>query len=316
MIEVRNLTKRFGAKLAVNDLSFDVQPGVVTGFLGPNGAGKTTTLRLLLGLAHPDHGTATINGHRYHDLRSPMREVGAVLDARAYHPGRRARDHLLVLAAAGRIPRRRVDEVLALVGLEDVANRRAGTFSLGMAQRLGIAAALLGDPPVLLFDEPVNGLDPEGIIWARTLMQALAAQGRTVFVSSHLMSEMALTASHVIVIGRGRLIKDSSVDDLVKASSGKVVRLRAPRADALGSRLQAAGATVEANADGSLLVHGLEAATVGDIAFQAGVAVHELSPLEASLEEAFMELTREDVEFHARAASPVGAASPAGAARP
>jgi len=302
LIEVRNLTKHFGAKVSVDALSFQVQPGVVTGFLGPNGAGKTTTLRLLLGLAHPDKGVATINGTSYHDLRAPMREVGALLDAKAYHPGRRARDHLAVLAEAGRIPIRRVDEVLGLVGLDDVAGRRAGTFSLGMAQRLGIAAALLGDPPVLLFDEPVNGLDPEGIIWARTLMQSLAAQGRTVFVSSHLMSEMALTASHVIVIGRGHLIRDASVEELVRASSGKVVRLRTPNADAVVPRLRAEGAKVETNGDGSLIVHGLEAQAIGDIAFQAGAPVHELAPQGASLEEAFMELTREDVEFHAHAA--------------
>jgi ABC-2 type transport system ATP-binding protein len=306
LIQVRNLTKHFGPKLAVNDLSFEVQPGAVTGFLGPNGAGKTTTLRLLLGLAKPDKGSATINGVSFQDLRAPMREVGAVLDARAYHPGRKARDHLLVLAEAGRIPARRVNEVLALVGLEEVANKRAGSYSLGMAQRLGIAAALLGDPPVLLFDEPVNGLDPEGILWVRTLMQSLAAQGRTVFVSSHLMSEMSLTATHVIVIGRGRLLRDSSIDDLVKSSSGRAVRLKSPNAAALVPRLAARGATVEANGDETLLVHGLEPEAVGDIAFEAGAPVHELFPQEASLEEAFMELTREDVEFHAH----IGATQP------
>jgi ABC-2 type transport system ATP-binding protein len=231
VIQVRHLTKRFGpTTLAVNDLSFDVQPGVVTGFLGPNGAGKTTTLRLALGLSRPDKGTATIDGVSYQQLRAPMREVGVLLDAKAYHPGRRARDHLVVLAQAGRIPLRRVDDVLGLVGLTDVAGRRAGTFSLGMAQRLGIAAAMLGDPPVLFLDEPINGLDPEGIVWARTLMQHLAVQGRTVFVSSHLMSEMALTATRVIVIGRGHLIADSTVDDLIKKGSGSVVRLRTPQA--------------------------------------------------------------------------------------
>jgi ABC-2 type transport system ATP-binding protein len=299
LIEVRNLTKHFGQKLAVDDLSFQVQPGRVTGFLGPNGAGKTTTLRLVLGLAGPDRGTATIDGSPYHQLRAPMRQVGALLEAKGYHPGRKARDHLLALAQAGRIPARRVDEVLDLVGLTEVAGRKAGTFSLGMAQRLGIAGALLGDPPVLLFDEPVNGLDPEGIVWARTLMQALAAQGRTIFVSSHLMSEMALTASHVIVIGRGRLIADSTVDDLVRNSSGAAVRLRAPGLDALVPRLRAAGAVVEVQEDGAAIVRGLAAPAVGDIAFQAGSPVHELALVEASLEEAFMELTKDNFEFHA-----------------
>jgi len=302
LIEVRHLTKRFGAKVAVDDLSFEVQPGMVTGFLGPNGAGKTTTLRVMLGLARANKGTATINGTSYQQLRAPMREVGALLDAKSYHPGRKARNHLLALAQAGRIPRKRVDEVLEFVGLSEVANRKAGTFSLGMAQRLGIAAALLGDPGVLLFDEPVNGLDPEGILWARTLMQSLAAQGRTVFVSSHLMSEMALTASHVVVIGRGHLIADSSVEDLVKKSSGSVVRLRTPKDELLTPRLVAAGATVQANGDGALMVSGLEASAIGDIALAAGVPVHELAPQEASLEEAFMELTRDDVEFHAQQA--------------
>jgi ABC-2 type transport system ATP-binding protein len=234
-----------------------------------------------------------------------MREVGAVLDAKAYHPGRKARDHLLALAQASRIPLKRVDEVLDFVGLSDVADRRAGAFSLGMAQRLGIAGAMLGDPPVLIFDEPVNGLDPEGIVWIRTLMQGLAAQGRTVFVSSHLMSEMALTASHVIVIGRGHLIADSEVEDLIKGSSGTVVRLRTPKAETVVPRLEAAGGKVETNGDGAIVVTGLEAAAIGDIAFQAGVPVHELSPVEASLEEVFMELTRDDVEFHGRGAGAV-----------
>jgi ABC-2 type transport system ATP-binding protein len=270
----------------------------VTGFLGPNGAGKTTTLRMILGLVGPEKGTATIDGISYQRLRAPMREVGAVLDAKAYQPGRKARDHLVALAQASRIPLRRVEEVLGFVGLSDVADRRAGNFSLGMAQRLGIAAALLGDPPVLIFDEPVNGLDPEGIVWIRTLMQGLAAQGRTVFVSSHLMSEMALTASHVIVIGRGHMIADSEVEDLIRKSSGIVVRLRTPKAEVVVPRLQAAGGKVETNGDGAIVVTGLEAAAIGDIAFQAGVPVHELSPVEASLEEVFMELTRDDVEFH------------------
>ena len=307
MIQVSHLTKRFGPQLAVDDLSFEVQPGVVTGFLGPNGAGKTTTMRLILGLARPNKGIATINGARYQQLRSPMREVGALLDAKSYHPGRKARDHLLALAEAGRIPARRVGEVLDLVGLSDVAGRKAGTFSLGMAQRLGIAATLLGDPPILIFDEPVNGLDPEGIVWARTLMQSLARQGRTVFVSSHLMSEMALTASRVIVIGKGHLIADSTVDALVKGSVS-VVRLRTPMPEVVSPRLQAAGGSVQAGDDGALMVTGLDPAAIGDIAFHAQAPVHELSLLQASLEEAFMELTRDDVEYHAHGG--VGAPGP------
>jgi ABC-2 type transport system ATP-binding protein len=307
VIQVSHLTKRFGPQLAVDDLSFEVQPGVVTGFLGPNGAGKTTTMRLILGLARPNKGIATINGARYQQLRSPMREVGALLDAKSYHPGRKARDHLLALAEAGRIPARRVGEVLDLVGLSDVAGRKAGTFSLGMAQRLGIAATLLGDPPILIFDEPVNGLDPEGIVWARTLMQSLARQGRTVFVSSHLMSEMALTASRVIVIGKGHLIADSTVDALVKGSVS-VVRLRTPMPEVVSPRLQAAGASVQAGDDGALMVTGLDPAAIGDIAFHAQAPVHELSLLQASLEEAFMELTRDDVEYHAHGG--VGAPGP------
>jgi ABC-2 type transport system ATP-binding protein len=309
VIQVRNLTKHFGPNIAVDNLSFEVEAGRVTGFLGPNGAGKTTTLRMILGLVRPEKGTATIDGVSYQSLRAPMREVGAVLDAKAYQPGRKARDHLLALAQASRIPVKRVEEVLGFVGLSDVADRRAGNFSLGMAQRLGIAGALLGDPPVLIFDEPVNGLDPEGIVWIRTLMHGLAAQGRTVFVSSHLMSEMALTASHVIVIGRGHMIADSEVEDLIKRNSGIVVRLRTPKADAVVPRLVAAGGKVETASNGDdsglLTVTGLEAAAIGDIAFQAGAPVHELSPVEASLEEVFMELTRDDVEFHGTGAGAV-----------
>jgi ABC-2 type transport system ATP-binding protein len=309
VIQVRNLTKHFGPNIAVDNLSFEVQAGRVTGFLGPNGAGKTTTLRMVLGLMRPEKGTATIDGVSYQELRAPMREVGAVLDAKALYPARRARDHLLSLAQASRVPAKRVDEVLGFVGLSDVANRRAGNFSLGMSQRLGIAGALLGDPPVLIFDEPVNGLDPEGIVWIRTLMQALAAQGRTVFVSSHLMSEMALTASHVIVIGRGHLIADSEVEDLIKRNSGTVVRLRTPKSEIVVPRLVAAGGKIQTGSngedDGALVVTGLEAAAIGDIVFQAGVPVHELSPVEASLEEVFMELTRDDVEFHGTGAGAV-----------
>jgi ABC-2 type transport system ATP-binding protein len=301
VITVQGLTKRFGAKVAVDNLSFEVPPGKVTGFLGPNGAGKTTTLRLIVGLARPNAGSATINGLPYRQLRWPMREVGALLDAKAYHPARKARDHLLALAQAGRINPRRVDEVLGTVGLSDVAEQKAGTFSLGMSQRLGIAAALLGDPQALIFDEPVNGLDPEGIVWARTLMQALASQGRTVLVSSHLMSEMALTASYVVVIGRGRLIANSTVDDLIRRNVPATVLLRTPMGAAVVPHLQAAGGRAVLGGDGSLQVTGLDAKTVGDIVFQAGAPVHELSTQQASLEDAYMELTREDVEYHAGA---------------
>jgi ABC-2 type transport system ATP-binding protein len=315
LIRVSHLTKRFGPQVAVDDLSFEVQPGVVTGFLGPNGAGKTTTMRLVLGLANPDKGTATINGSPYQKLRAPMREVGALLDAKSYHPGRKARDHLLALAQAGHIPSRRVGEVLDLVGLSDVAGRKAGTFSLGMAQRLGIAATLLGDPPILIFDEPVNGLDPEGIVWARTLMQSLARQGRTVFVSSHLMSEMALTATRVIVIGKGHLIADSTVDALVKGATS-VVRLRTTMPEAVSPRLLAAGGSVQTTDDGALMVTGLEPSAIGDIAFYAQAPVHELSLLEASLEEAFMELTRDEVEYHARGDVSPGTGGPNGSQSP
>jgi ABC-2 type transport system ATP-binding protein len=306
MIEVRNLTKRFGGTVAVDDLSFEVHPGRVTGFLGPNGAGKTTTMKAILGLDRPDGGTATINGRPYVDLPAPLCQVGALLDAKALHGGRRAYFHLLCLAQSNGIPARRVDEVLEVVGLSEVAQRRSGGFSLGMGQRLGIAAALLGDPQVLMFDEPVNGLDPEGIRWIRTIMRALAAQGRTVFVSSHLMSEMALTADHLIVIGKGRLIADASVEDLIKGSSGRSVLVRTPDRDTLWPRLAAAGAGIDEQPDGSLLVSGLQAADVGQLAAEAGAVLHELTPKEASLEEAFMELTEESAEFRSGAGVGVG----------
>ena len=299
MIEVRNLTKHFGTTVAVDDLSFDVSPGMVTGFLGPNGAGKSTTMRAIIGLDRPSAGHITVNGRAYKDLPAPLREVGALLDAGALHGGRKAYFHLLCLAQSNGIPGRRVDEVLDMVGLTEVAGKRAGGFSLGMSQRLGIAAALLGDPPVLMFDEPVNGLDPEGIRWIRTLMRALAAQGRTVLVSSHLMSEMALTADHLIVIGKGRLIADSSVEDVIKASSGRAVLVRTPDAIAFQARLESAGASVEARSDGALMVQGLEAPTIGQLAAQGGVVLYELTPQEVSLEEAYMELTQDSVEFHA-----------------
>jgi ABC-2 type transport system ATP-binding protein len=302
MIEARNLTKHFGSTVAVNDLSFDVKPGVVTGFLGPNGAGKTTTMRMILGLDHPSGGQVTVAGRRYRDLPAPLREVGALLDAKAVHGGRRAHNHLLLLAQSNGIPARRVDEVLGIVGLESVAKRRAGGFSLGMGQRLGIAAALLGDPAVLMFDEPVNGLDPEGIVWVRHLMRALAAEGRTVFVSSHLMSEMALTADHLIVIGRGRLIRDEGVNDFVASSSRRQVTVRSPQAAELSAHLQSAGAVVENGTDGDLTVSGMDAPDIGQLAAANGIVLYELTPQKASLEEAFMQLTSDSVEFQAREA--------------
>ncbi|MHB1535590.1 MAG: ABC transporter ATP-binding protein [Acidimicrobiales bacterium] len=303
MIEAEHLTKRYGTTVAVDDLSFAVRPGVVTGFLGPNGAGKTTTMRLILGLDAPSSGHISIDGRSYRQLSVPLREVGALLEGKAIHPGRKAYYHLLALAQSNGIPTSRVDEVLAIVGLQSVARRRAGGFSLGMAQRLGIAAALLGDPGVLLFDEPVNGLDPEGILWVRTFMRQLAAEGRTVLVSSHLMSEMALTADQLIVIGRGRLIAASSVDDFVRSSARASVLVRSPQATALAERLRAAGAAVEPLPEGALDVAGLDSAAIGDLAARAGIALHELTPQRASLEEAFMEMTKDSVEYHAAGAA-------------
>ena len=297
MIEARGLTKRYGPKVAVDDLTFDVEPGRVTGFLGPNGAGKSTTMRLILGLDSPSAGTVTVDGVAYGELRSPLYEIGATLESSAIHPGRSARNHLLALAVSNGIPAGRVDEVLGVVGLDAVAHRRAGAFSLGMTQRLGIAAALLGDPGVLLLDEPVNGLDPEGIVWIRNLLRSLAREGRTVFVSSHLMTEMSLTAEHLVVIGRGRLIADTSVEDFVRRSSGGYVRARSPEPDRLAGLLRGAGATVEVAPDGALTVQGADRAAVGDLAGRAGVVLHELVTQEASLEEAFMELTRDSVEY-------------------
>ena len=299
MIEARHLSKRYGTTLAVDDLSFDVLPGKVTGFLGPNGAGKTTTMRMILGLDRPDSGAVTINGRAYRDLPAPLRDVGALLDAKALHGGRKAYFHLLLLAQSNGIPTSRVDEVLRIVGLEGVARRRAGTFSLGMGQRLGIAAALLGDPGILMFDEPVNGLDPEGIAWVRELMRSLASEGRTVFVSSHLMSEMALTADHLIVIGKGRMIRDESVTEFVESSSRHSVLVRSPQLDLLQDLLQSSGASFSPGVDGTLEVLGLDASAIGELAASGGVVLHELTPKRASLEEAFMELTRDSVEFHA-----------------
>ncbi len=300
MIEAHGLTKHYGKTLAVDSLSFEVRPGQVTGFLGPNGSGKSTTMRMIMGLDRPDAGEARINGRPYRDLPWPLHEVGALLEAKAIHPGRSAFNHLWMLAQTHGIGRRRVDEVLELVGLAEVAGRRAGKFSLGMGQRLGIAAALLGDPAVLLFDEPVNGLDPEGILWVRTLLRHLAGEGRTVFVSSHLMSEMALTADHVVVIGRGRLIADRPVAELVADRSRQFVRVRTPEPQRLVPLLESAGGQVDPGTDGALTVTGLGAEAIGDLAGEHGVRLHELTPLQASLEEAFMDLTRDSVEFGAR----------------
>jgi ABC-2 type transport system ATP-binding protein len=301
MIQARNLTKRFGNTVAVDNLSFDVRPGLVTGFLGPNGAGKTTTMRMILGLDHPNSGQATVDGRQYRDLPAPLHEVGALLDAKAVHGGRSAYNHLLCLAQSNGFPRKRVDEVLGIVGLETAARRRAGGYSLGMGQRLGIAAALLGDPEVLMFDEPVNGLDPEGIVWVRTLMRALAGEGRTILVSSHLMSEMALTADHLIVIGKGRLIRDEGVSEFVESSSRQTVRVRSPQVTDLAALLRTAGATVRPLTEDFVEVAGLDAAAIGELAAAHAVVLHELTPQRASLEEAFMELTRDSVEYHAGA---------------
>ena len=306
MITASRITKTYGSTRAVDDLSFEVRPGVVTGFLGPNGSGKSTTMRMVMGLDRPDSGLVTIGGRRFNELRWPLREVGALLEAKALHPGRTAFDHLWSMAQTNSIPKARVDEVLELVGLESVARRRVGKYSLGMSQRLGIASALLGDPAVLLFDEPVNGLDPEGILWVRTLLQGLAGEGRTVFVSSHLMSEMALTATDLVVIGRGQLIAETSVEDFIESNTEATVLVRSPGADVLATALRAAGAGVATRGDGGMLVTGLDAARVGDIALQAEVAVHELSPVQASLEEVFMELTSEMVDYHGHAPAEVG----------
>src|SRR5580692_10773626 len=278
MIEVRGLTKRYGAKIAVDDLTFSIEPGRVTGFLGPNGAGKTTTMRCILGLDYPTEGTITVDGKSYHDMSYPMREVGALLEAKAVHGGRSAYNHLLCLAQTNSLPKRRVGEVLELVGLTEVAKKRSKGFSLGMSQRLGIAVTLLGDPKVLMFDEPVNGLDPEGILWIRNLMKALAAEGRTVFVSSHLMSEMENTADHLIVIGRGKLIADCTMAEFIARSSGAAVRVRTPSPDQLAKLVAAAGGTVRDNGDGVLVVSGLYADQVGDLAYDNSLRLHELSP--------------------------------------
>jgi ABC-2 type transport system ATP-binding protein len=299
MIEARGLTKRYGDKLAVDQLTFTVEPGRITGFLGPNGAGKTTTMRLILGLDRPTRGSVTVHGKEFGRLAYPMHELGALLDAKAVHGGRSAYNHLLCLAQANGIPRARVGEVLELVGLTEVAGKRSNGFSLGMGQRLGIAAALLGDPAILMFDEPVNGLDPEGILWIRNLMKTLAAEGRTIFVSSHLMSEMENTADHLLVIGRGRLIADCSVAEFIARNSVQSVRVRTPKPELLANLIAVAGGTTVAGAGGVLVAQGLPVDRIGDLAFENAIRLHELAPAQASLEEAFMELTADSVEFQA-----------------
>src|ERR1017187_6882853 len=327
MIEARDLTKRYGDKLAVDHLSFTVEASRVTGFLGPNGAGKSTTMRLILGLSRPQAGMATINGKRYADLAVPLRTVGALLEAKAMHTGRSAYNHLLFLAQTQGLPRSRVDQVLDLVGLKEVAHKRTGGFSLGMSQRVGIAVAMLGDPEVLVLDEPVNGLDPEGILWIRNLMKALAAEGRTIFVSSHLMNEMAVTADHLIVIGRGKLIADCSTQDFIAQSSEQSVLVRSPDAARLAELMAAEGGRATAQeqaredrADGQaagLSVTGLEAPRIGEIAAANGIVLHELSPQRASLEEAYMELTADSSEYGAgRSGDGTGPASAGAAAAP
>jgi ABC-2 type transport system ATP-binding protein len=299
MIEARGLTKRYGETLAVDGLSFAVEPGKITGFLGPNGAGKTTTMRLILGLDRPSAGSVTVNGRPFGQAAYPMREVGALLDAKPVHGGRSAYNQLLCLAETNDLPRRRVGEVLELVGLGEVARKRSKGFSLGMGQRLGIAAALVGNPAILMFDEPVNGLDPEGILWNRNLMKALAAEGRTIFVSSHLMSEMENTADHLLVIGRGQLIADCPVAEFIAANSPQSVRVRTPQPSTLAAAVGAAGGTVHEDGNGLMTVQGLDVRQVGDLAFSSGIRLHELAPAQASLEQAFMELTANSVQFHA-----------------
>jgi ABC-2 type transport system ATP-binding protein len=303
MIEVQHLSKRYGPKTAVDDVSFVVHPGIVTGFLGPNGAGKSTTMRMIMGLDRPTSGSATVNGRPYQEFRDPLRQVGALLEAKAVHSGRSAHNHLLALAATHGIPKQRVHEVIEMTGLESVARKRVGGFSLGMGQRLGIAAALLGDPHTLILDEPVNGLDPDGVLWVRQLARRMAAEGRTVFLSSHLMSEMAQTADRVVVLGRGKVLADAPIAEFVAGAGGPAgsvalarVVVRTPMPDQLFSAIGPA-ATVTPREDGSFLVVGPDAPTVGDIAARAGVVLHELTPTGASLEEAYMALTRDDVEY-------------------
>ncbi|WP_424211749.1 ABC transporter ATP-binding protein [Streptomyces sp. BI20] len=305
MIELEGLTKRFGAKTAVDHLSFQVRPGVVTGFLGPNGAGKSTTMRMMIGLDNPTSGSVRIDGKHYRDLPEPLKYIGALLDAKAMHGGRSAYNNLLCLAQSNRVPERRVSEVLDLVGLTPVARKKSKGYSLGMGQRLGIAAALLGDPRILMFDEPVNGLDPEGILWVRNLMKSLAAEGRTIFVSSHLMSEMAMTADHLIVIGQGRLLADSSMADFIRQNSRSFVRLRSPQQERLKDVLHEAGITaITVPGTGVLEVDEVPIERIGELVAEHRIVLHELSPQQASLEEAFMRMTAESVEYHAHTGAP------------
>ncbi len=301
MIESHNLTKRYGSTLAVDDVSFTVRPGIVTGFLGPNGAGKSTTMRMIMGLDRPSAGSVTVNGRPFAEHRDPLHQAGALLEARAVHTGRSARQHLLAMAATAGIGRKRVDDVIEMVGLDSVANRRVRTFSLGMGQRLGIASALLADPQTLILDEPVNGLDPDGVRWVRTLLRGLAAEGRTVFLSSHLMSEMAVTADHVIVVGKGRLLRDQSMVDFIADSAADYVRVRSPQSDELGRLLRAEHASVHERGSGVLDVGGPTSERIGTVAAQAGLTLFELSTQGPSLEEAYMALTESSVEYGVRA---------------
>ncbi|TNU74758.1 ABC transporter ATP-binding protein [Miniimonas arenae] len=309
MIEAEGLTKHYGSKVAVDGVSFRVEPGRVTGFLGPNGAGKSTTMRMIVGLDTPTAGRVTVNGKQYAQLRAPLHEVGALLEAKAVHTGRSARNHLRALAATHGMPTRRVDEVIEMTGLGSVADKRVGGFSLGMGQRLGIAAALLGDPRTVILDEPVNGLDPEGVKWVRTMVRYLADQGRTVFLSSHLMSEMAITADELVVIGRGRIIATGPVQQVIEQTTSSSVLVRSPRARELADRIAGDGVTVTASDDVTLSVRGLDAARIGDLAAAQGIALHELTPQTASLEEAFMTLTADDVEYHSSPAPQEGQAA-------
>ncbi|GAA4900132.1 ABC transporter ATP-binding protein [Streptomyces coeruleoprunus] len=304
MIELEGLTKRFGTKTAVDHLTFTVRPGVVTGFLGPNGAGKSTTMRMMLGLDHPTSGTVRIDGRHYRELHEPLKHIGALLDAKAMHGGRSAYHNLLCLAQANRIPERRVTEVLDTVGLAQVARKKSKNFSMGMGQRLGIAAALLGDPDILMFDEPVNGLDPEGIHWIRNLMRTLATEGRTIFVSSHLMSEMALTADHLIVIGQGKLLADTSMADFIHRNSRSYVRLRSPQRELVLDVLARGGFTEIRDQDGVLEIDGASTEQIGELAAEHRIVLHELSAQRASLEEAFMRMTAAAVEYHAQPQEP------------
>ncbi|WP_405794649.1 ABC transporter ATP-binding protein [Streptomyces sp. NBC_01506] len=311
MIEVEGLTKRFGRKIAVDQLSFQVRPGVVTGFLGPNGAGKSTTMRMMLDLDIPTGGSVRIDGKPYRELEEPLKYIGALLDAKSMHGGRSAYNNLLCLAQSNRIPVSRVGEVLDTVGLTAVAKHKSKGFSLGMGQRLGIAAALLGDPEILMFDEPVNGLDPEGIHWIRNLMKTLASQGRTIFVSSHLMSEMALTAEHLIVIGQGKLLANTSMADFIQENSRSFVRLRSPQREQIRDALHEGGFTVTEASDGALEIDGSTSEEVGELAARHGLVLHELSSQRASLEEAFMQMTAESVEYHAHSGGGTAPAAPA-----